>query len=363
MTAPRGLKIYAIGHDFGNVETCCVISGNGYVNQTRQIPSIFAVGNWREVETMAHASGQSISSYLQYGHYVLSYTNEQGQLIEKIIGRKVFDDGRRPAHTRGDKERYWLNHYNLEMLMVGSAATVTDQIYGLHVVTGLPVHLYTIENMQAVIAALHGTHTFKLNNVDRSMAVLSVKVIAEGAGALLAYGSNSNRVEGVIDIGGETTDLFAARNQKPISDMCHSLEKGVAAAAELFNAKFREHYGRLLPMGTVQELMRQHVSKQAFLEVRDSKRRVVQPMDLAALIDYALDAVGQEIATFVQQSWSNHLYDMGRALLVGGGAHYFKRSILERLPFAKAVPVPEMANAEGYVRLATAIADQQQAVS
>lgn len=106
--------------------------------------------------------------------------------------------------------------------------------------------------------------------------------------------------------------------------------------------------------------MRQHISNQAFLDIRDSKRRIVQPMDLAALIDYALDTIGLEIATFVQQAWADHVFDINRALLVGGGAHYFKKAITARLSYTRTVPAPEMANAEGYVRLASAIAEQQQ---
>ena len=356
------LKTFAYGHDFGNSETCGVLIGHGY-HQNRQIPSVFAPGTWREVETMAASAGRSVREYVQFGHYVLSYTNERDQVIEKIIGQKVFDDGLHPSTTRADRERYWRNNYSLEALMVGSASSNSETSYALHVVTGLPVHLYTLENTREVINALSGTHTFTLNNVPRTMVVESVKVVAEGAGALVAYATGENHIEGVIDIGGQTTDLDGAHGQKPIRAMCKNLQKGVAAAADLFNAKFTENYGRSLSLNVCQLLMRQHIAQDAYLDVRDSQRRIVQPSDLAALIDYALDTVGQEIATFVAQAWAEQMYDVSRALIVGGGAHYFKRSIQARLPFAKSVPAPEMANAEGYARLAEAVMQRQEAVS
>jgi hypothetical protein len=356
------LKSFAYGHDFGNSETCGVLTGHGY-HQNRQIPSVYASGSWRESETMAASAGKSVREYLQFGHYVLSYTNERDQLIERIIGQKVFDDGLHPSTTRADRERYWRNNYSLEALMVGSASANTEPGYGLHVVTGLPVHLYTLENTQAVVNALAGTYTFKLNNEARTMVVESVKVVAEGAGALVAYASGENQIEGVIDAGGQTTDLYGARGQKPIRAMCKNLQKGVAAAADLFSAKFAENYGRPLSLNVCQLLMRQHVSQVDYLEVRDSQRRVVRSEELAGLIDSALDTIGQEIATFVAQAWADHMYDVSRALIVGGGAHYFKRSIQARLPFAKSVPAPEMANAEGYARLAEAVMQRQQAVS
>ncbi|HEX7737679.1 MAG TPA: hypothetical protein VF458_22710 [Ktedonobacteraceae bacterium] len=355
------LKVFGYGHDFGNSETCSVLRGHD-ISQNRQIPSVFAPGTWREVETMAAAAGKSVRDYVQFGHYILSYTNERDQVIEKIIGQKVFDDGLQPSTTRADRERYWRNNYSLETLMVGSASANSEPGYGLNVVTGLPVHLYTLENTRAVIDALSGTYTFKLNNEPRTMVIKSVQVVAEGAGALIAYATGENQIEGVIDIGGQTTDLYGAHGQKPIRAMCKNLQKGVAAAADLFNTKFAENHGRPLSLNICQLLMRQHVAEDPYLEVRDAQRKHVQPADLGALIDYALDTVGQEIATFVAQAWADHMYDVGRALIVGGGAYYFKRSIQARLPFARSVPAPEMANAEGYARLAEAIIQRKQAV-
>jgi hypothetical protein len=349
------LKTFAYGHDFGNSETNGMLFGHGW-HQERQIPSVFAPGTWREVETFAGSMGKNVQDYLQYGHYVLSYVNERDQFVEKYLGQKVFDDGLVPSTTRADQERYWRNHYNLEALMVGSASCVPEQRYGLHVVTGLPVHLYTPEHARRVETALLGSHVFRLNGQERAMVVQSVKVVAEGAGALIAYGSNdSTNIEGVIDIGGETTDLYGARGQRPVRAMCAGLSRGVAAAADLFNQQFRERYGRSLSLHMRAQLLRQHVARVSSTEVRDAQRQAVQPADLAQLIDTALDTVGQEIATFVAQKWGEQQFEMQRALLVGGGAYYFKRAILERLPFVKTTPKPEMANAMGYAVLAEAI--------
>ncbi len=300
--------------------------------------------------------GKNVQDYLQYGHYVLSYINERDQLVEKYLGQKVFDDGLSPSTTRADQERYWRNHYSLEALMVGSASCVPEQQYGLHVVTGLPVRLYMPEHARVVETALLGSHVFRLNGQERALVVQSVKVVAEGAGALIAYGSNdSTMVEGVIDIGGETTDLYGTRGQRPVRALCAGLSRGVAAAADLFNQQFRERYGRSLSLQMCTQLLRQHVARAGYSEVRDARRQVVQGTDLALLIDTALDTVGQEIATFVAQKWGEQQFEMQRALLVGGGTYYFKRAILERFPFVKTTPKPEMANALGYAVLAEAI--------
>jgi hypothetical protein len=349
------LPVFAYGHDFGNSETCGVLIGKGW-HQERQIPSVFAPGSWREVESFAGSLGKTVNEYMQFGHYVLEYQNQKDHTVEKFIGRKVFDDGLQPSTTRADQERYWRNNYNLEALMVGTASCVPDASYGLHVVTGLPIHLYSPENAQQVQATLSGTHIFKMNGLERSMTVLSVKVVAEGAGALIAYGSNeSEAIEGVIDIGGETTDLYAARGQRPLKALCDGQSIGVARATDLFNQKFRETYGRALSLDVCSTLLRQHVGRVPYMEIRDVQRRLVQTANLSQLIEAALSAVGQEISTFVAQRWKDYLFEMGRILIVGGGAYYFKQSIHERINFAKAVPKPEMANAAGYSSLAEAI--------
>jgi hypothetical protein len=352
---------FAYGHDYGNSDTCGVLAADGPIS--RQLPSVFAAGSWSEVQRFAASNGRSVSEYLQFGHYVLSYVNDKDQLIEKYIGQKVFDDGLAPVSTSGDQERYWRNNYSLESLMVSSGSATSETIYGLHVVSGLPIHLYSPENAKNVVSALSGSHIFKLNGCERSMTIHSVKVIMEGAGALIAYGSNEpGSLEGVIDVGGETTDLFAARGQRPLSALCDGRSLGVAAAADLFSRKFKEAYGRVVGLDTCSSLLRQHVQRSNLLEVRDSHHASIPAFELADLIQASLDAVGQEIATFVSQKWKDHLHDMSRVLLVGGGAHYFKKSIQERLPFARAVPRPEMANAAGYASLAEAIMQRVQSV-
>ena len=357
---PSTLRTFALGHDFGNSETCSVLIGQGW-HQERQIPSVFAAGTWAEVQRFAGTSGKSVNEYLQFGHYVLSYMDQQNRTVEKYIGQKVFDDALKPSTTRADQERYWRNNYNLEALMVSSASCIQEHLYGLHVVTGLPIHLYSPENAQLVQAALGGTHTFKLNGIDRSMVVHSVKVVAEGAGALIAYGSNEpDEIEGVIDIGGETTDLYVAKGQRPLRALCDGHAIGVASAADHFSLKFRETYKRALSLDMCYHLLRQHVARMPYTQIHDSNRQIIPAFELQEMIDDALTVTGQEIATFVAQRWKDFLLDMKRILIVGGGAHYFKNAIHQRVNYAKSVPRPEMANATGYANLAALILARSQ---
>lgn len=73
----------------------------------------------------------------------------------------------------------------------------------------------------------HLDSLFWLNGERRVMHVHSVKCMMEGAGALIAYGSNDdNTLQGVIDIGGQTTDLFLAKGQRPLSNLSRAKRLG-----------------------------------------------------------------------------------------------------------------------------------------
>jgi hypothetical protein len=353
--------VFGFGHDFGNSTTCQKLIGSSSFQVERCIPSVACIGSWRKVEATAAGSGKEVREILAPNHYVLEYDYvEEGRRVEKYIGQKVFDDGAKPMDSHGDSSRYWTNNYNLEMLMVGSASMIDAAEYGLHVVTGLPISIYLDDphNADLVKEALLGTHTFLFNGTWRTMHILSVKVIMEGAGALIAYGSNEDVLQGVIDIGGRTTDLFVARGQKPRTANSKGFDMGVQAAVDRFNEKFRESYGRSLSFDTRMELLKQHVARLPYRSVKDKSGLRIPDERLAALIESSLREIGQEIATSVAAAWDDILMEFDKVLVVGGGAHYFAEDIQTRLQLANRAPKPEMANAQGYARLADAVAQR-----
>src|SRR5262245_6619535 len=353
-------QTFGFGHDFGNSETCQVLfSPHGRFE--RRIPSVTSIGSWKRVVATAKGAGQEISSILSPDHYVLEYDDPQSKRrVEKFVGQKVFDDGENPLDSHGDSNRYWTNNYNLEMLMAGSASMVQALEYGLHVVTGLPISLYLDDpdNAEKVKKGLIGTHTFQFNGVEHTMHVLSVKVIMEGAGALIAYGENNDILQGVIDIGGRTTDLYVARGQKPRPANSKGFPMGVQAAAERFNVKFREAFGYTLSFDTRMTLLKQHVTHQPYRAIKEKQSRTIPEDKIEAIIEISLREIGQEIATSVVASWDEILMEFEKILIVGGGAYYFAKDIQERIKLASRTLKPEIANAQGYARLADAVAQR-----
>ena len=354
--------VLAFGHDFGNASECGVLVG-GIGKVECQIPSIASIGSWQKVVSAAHGSGQSVNDILAPDHYVLEY-NSNGTRIEKYIGNKVYADGATPLTSHGDSSRYWLNNYSLEMLMVSTASVIRDHEYGVHVVTGLPIKIYLDDanNIALVKNALQGTHVFMLNGIQRVMHVESVNVIMEGAGALIEHGSKMDVLQGVIDLGGRTTDLYVSRGQKPRAANSVGFDMGVASAAERFSEKFREAYHYAPSFETVQALLRQHVAGEMYRTVRDKGHERVPDERLAALLNSSLREIGKEIATKIAAAWDNTLNEFDIILIVGGGAYYFAEDIQARIPGARVAPKPAMANAFGYARLADAIATRSRAM-
>lgn len=359
--------IFACGYDYGNSEASAVVSGRGARVEYR-MPSITADGSFQEAETAARGLGKSIQDVLAENHCLLSYelrTSTGWRTVEKYLGQAVFDFGKKPQETRGDISRYWSNGYNLEMLMGLSGLVIPDQEYGLHVVTGLPIATFQADpgHTQKVQDALIGDHPFRLNGHDRLLHVCSVKVIMEGAGALIAYGTVADQMQGVIDIGGRTTDLFVAKGQRPRPALCKGEALGVAAAADKFNARFQVHFGRPLSLETRLALLRQHVKQRPYDPVLDACRERVRAEELDALIQTSLREVGQAIATFVATAWTESeagdvATDLTTILLVGGGAHYFAQDVRARVPHVTLVQRPEMANAQGYANLAEIVVNR-----
>lgn len=359
--------VFAYGHDYGNAETSAVASGRG-IRVEYRLPSITAGGTWQEAETAARGLGKTVGDLLAENHCLLSYelrTSSGWRTVEKYLGQAVFDFGKKPQETRGDISRYWSNGYSLEMLMALSGLLIPDQEYGLHVVTGLPIATFQADSSHSekVQQALLGDHPFRLNGCERLVHVCSVKVIMEGAGALISHGTAADQLQGVIDIGGRTTDLFVAKGQRPRPALCKGEPLGVAAAADTFNARFQARFGRPLSLEARLELLRQYIKQRPYDPVLTARRERVSSEELNMLIESSLREVGQAIATFVATAWTDSeagdvATDLTTILLVGGGAYYFAQDVQTRLPHATLVRRPEMANAQGYANLAEVVASR-----
>ncbi len=349
--------IYAYGHDFGNAETGGVLFDRG-IQRAITIPSATALGSLHDLIQMRSALSESYAGNypetLKRGEYVLEYNGN-----ELFVGNLALKQSRTATTALGDISRYY-SPRSLHLLLAASASIISHPEYQIDVVTGLPVETFAnAEIRKKVKAALEGEHRFVLNGVHRLALVRVIKVIMEGAGAVIAYGSAEDITQGCIDIGGRTTDLFAAEGQSPIlhlCNLCKGKDVGVEAVADLLSNRFQTRYQRPLKPSETREILHAHINKRTYRSVSVNGRTIPEG-EIRQSVENALASIGSDIASFVSTTWNASESgsvgsDIGMVVLVGGGAYYFADIMRARIPHLVIPQQPELANAIGYAALA-----------
>ena len=346
--------IYAYGHDFGNAETGGVLFDRG-IQRAITIPSATALGSLHDLIQMRSALSESYAGNspetLKRGEYVLEYNGN-----ELFVGNLALKQSRTATTALGDISRYY-SPRSLHLLLAASASIISHPEYQIDVVTGLPVETFAnAEIRKKVKAALEGEHRFVLNGVHRLALVRVIKVIMEGAGAVIAYGSAEDITQGCIDIGGRTTDLFVAEGQSPILHLCKGKDVGVEAVADLLSNRFQTRYQRPLKPSETREILHAHINKRTYRSVSVNGRTIPEG-EIRQSVENALASIGSDIASFVSTTWNASESgsvgsDIGMVVLVGGGAYYFADIMRARIPHLVIPQQPELANAIGYAALA-----------
>jgi plasmid segregation protein ParM len=359
------LPSYSYGHDFGNAETCGVLFERG-IQRTICLPSMTALGSLQELvqkrSVFHHQLADTEADVLTSGEYVLEHAGN-----ELFLGMLALKQARNATAARGDIGRYWSTR-SLHQLLAASGSLVPHSEYQLNVVTGLPVETFVHADMRnKVKQALEGEHHFTLNGVRRLAVVHVMKTIMEGAGALIAYGATGGVMQGCIDPGGRTTDLFVAEGQTPILHLCRGKELGVEQVSSLLSSRFQAQYHRPLKPSETRELLHAHVSKRAYPAIHANGVQV-QADELHHWLAMALTTIGNDIASFVGTVWNTSESgavgsDIAIVLLVGGVAYYFAEALKARMPHLTIPPRPELANALGYAALADELSQRVQPVT
>jgi hypothetical protein len=170
-----------------------------------------------------------------------------------------------------------------------------------------------------------------------------------------AFGDDRPLRQAVMDIGGRTTDLYTSDGQAPLIPLCRGAAVGVELAAELLSATVQSQCGRALTPQETRSILRATVGSGQYPPVYVNGQEI-SPIDLRQWAEEALRSIGRDIATFVSQSWTNSelgtvATDLAKVLLVGGGAYYFYRDIVNLIPHVTVPLQPELANALGYAAL------------
>lgn len=334
------MQTYAYGHDFGNAETCGVMIVR-HQKVSKTIPSVTSQGSFEDLAKLGIA--------LKSNDYVFKSKNSDTELY---VGDLALDQSNMSFSGRGDISRYW-SEKSLILLLTVASSLVPDTEFGLNVVTGLPVQTYLgdPDSRKKIKNALEGVHVFAVNGIVRTVHVKVERVIMEGAGATIAFGSRDKSVQGVIDIGGRTTDLFVAEGQTPLRPMCAGRPLGVEITGDLLSSNFQQKYNRPLKGQEIRKILRAYAHNTPYPTIIARGDEVT---DLEKLTKDAFHQIGNEIVSFVSSTWSESetgsevASSFPSVLCIGGGAYYFYDQLHERISNLQFVAHPEEANAYGY---------------
>lgn len=337
------IPTHAVGFDPGNSETCTVMMDRDKSATSLTIPSETALGELRRLK--------SLDIKMRPASFV--YRDES---IELFIGDLAIEQARNPFGGRGDPSRYYSDTALQLLLTTTAALTPAEPEMALTVVTGIPVETY-IDNPDTrrdIKRKLAGTYQFYLNDIPRTTHITVRAIAMEGAGAMSKYGMQGKVRQGVIDIGGKTTDLFVAQGQEPIQALCASIPLGVETAYDQLNAQFEALYRRPLDRTELRGILHAYVHGHNPSPIYVDGSPVVNVMELARKAVYK---VGNDITSRITDKWKDNLSgkvagSFARALLIGGGAYYFHTPVQRQIANIAIPQSPETANAAGYADIA-----------
>jgi plasmid segregation protein ParM len=352
------LKWYATGFDFGNGETDMVII-RGKELLMRRVPTAFVQSNLSEMRSLKGLNPSADEE--EELKYMVQYADEPFCFS---FGDLALAQGVQVWTGRGDEQRY-TSHYALKAALITAASLIKDKEFGLYLVSGLPADTYIRSEIlrTRIKNQFDGIHRFSIDGGKtwRTISIQVCTIIMEGAGALIAYGGDIQKTteSAVIDIGQQTTDLYAQMGNVPMREFCKNIHVGVETATQLVCDAFETKYApRTLSALEAREVMRAYATGTSLKTRKYPKITVYgEPVPVTILDDFVTKSVtqaGGDIASFVASAWrqAGGAARFNPVLLIGGGFYYYSAILKERIKHLQSPEEPTYANAVGYAKLA-----------
>lgn len=347
-----------MGHDRGNERTKVAgIDKDGHLFEMDDSSAV-CQGSLQEIRNVESGSDVRLTDS---SHNILQYEE-----TTYFVGQLAEDQGENPSTGIGDKRRYTSKHALVSLLTYGarlawrmnSLATEID----LQVVTGVPYKLYSPELQEEIINSLSGDYDYILNGREMRAHVSILKVMMEGAGAIIALGNNEFGVKtAIVDSGKFTTNILLFENvrdgagrvtMKPRTQQSTSMEIGMHTAMNRLNSRFLDTYGRELETQELYNIFRAYIGQHPYPPIigEDS---TVPTATLTKWTREAISDTGDERNAIIGATWGAERNNKVAAsfhhiLHVGGGSYYFHDSLKTIISRAKTIPHAERQNARGY---------------
>lgn len=355
------VRKFGMGLDGGNTKVKAVSFVNGKP-VIITFPSVSTDGSITTLSNARRADGSQVfphdRDYLERGEYVFKLKNG-GQLF---IGDLAQRENARASSGRGDPNRYW-SHRMLEYTLMSAAIAIEDEELNLYVVGGLPANTFDPHTSDRYINNLLGSHLFTLSGYERHLDgrerlchIKNVKVLREGAGASLALAKREEGIQGFIDIGGYSTDLYVCDGLRPIGSLCTGVDAGVENIMDKVSGWYKEEYGVDADLSSKlrSEILRAYAHSTSFsYPYISAKQRSVSPLQLRSWVQQAVTIVGNQINEHIVQHWKSGekgqaAVDFNHVYVVGGGSYYLMDHLKHVIDNPVRPDQPELKNVMGY---------------
>ncbi len=367
------MRWYPTGFDFGNGDTDLVIL-RGKERLTRRMPTAFIECKPNDVRVLQGLIQQAkVEEDEEKQPYLIQYANDP---FCYAFGEYALTQGVEVWTGRGDENRYASSYALMAVIVAAASLLPKEKEFGLYLVSGLPVDSYLKnQTLRARIKEkLDGVHRFSLDGGTtwKTVAIQVGTVVMEGAGALIEYAGElqPNTESAVVDIGQQTTDLYAQRGNFPMLEFCRNKHIGVETATLLLCNAFEQKYApRTLSALEAREILRTYASNKNPKQRKYPQITVYgEAVPATVLDDFAtrvVRKVGEDIASFVISSWrqAGGAARFSPVLLIGGGYYCFSAMVQERIKHLRSPDDPTFANALGYARLAAKLMKNQPMLS
>jgi hypothetical protein len=164
---------------------------------------------------------------------------------------------------------------------------------------------------------------------------------------------------GIIDIGGRTTDLYAADEAGPIARKCAGISIGVEDIGNRLSKWFEATYDQRLTPAVVRNVLHSYTTGKPHKTIHANQQKI----DLRGKTKEFVREVGTEIVSFVRKTWASSergsvAGDFSSIDLIGGGAYYFREAIDRIVHLNPQMNKPELANARSYVQVGLSLPDE-----
>ena len=219
------------------------------------------------------------------------------------------------------------------------------------IVTGLPVMWW--DHRRLLVRSWVGRHEIAWNGKLRTIIVHEVRPVWQPFGSFYArFLDQEGRATaddatmmagfGVVDVGGNTTDLSGIVKLRPFSKWSRGVQLGVGNALEAVSADLEARYGVHRPVAELSVAMRNGGTIAIYRET----------VDLRPLVEAQMQALADEVVSVSSRLWGQA--DRFHTVLVsGGGAALMGKALVRAFPRnAEVLPNPGLANALGFARFA-----------